>query len=121
MPERSTSSGVLAGQGGISGDLAGRLGGAQGEQLAGVVPFVDGLGDVDALVALQPDQLTTGPRCEDAGYLGLAHPCIALEQQRPVQHQGQEDRGGQPLVGEVAMVSQRVGDVLDGQVDGRAS
>ena len=36
---------------------AGRLGGAQVQQLAAVVPLVDAPGDVDALVALQADQL----------------------------------------------------------------
>ena len=65
--------------------LAADLGGAQVEQLAGVVPVVDGLGGVDALVALQADQLATGPRRQDLGHLGLADARLALEEQRPLQ------------------------------------
>ena len=65
-----------------AGRLAGGLGGAQVEQLAGVVPLVDGLGDVDALVALQADQLAAGPAGQHLGHLGLADAGLALEQQR---------------------------------------
>jgi hypothetical protein len=50
------------------------------EQLTGVVPFVDGLGNVDALVALQADQLAAGPAAENLGDLGLSHARLALEQ-----------------------------------------
>ena len=73
------------------------------EKLAGVVPLVDGLGDVDALVALQAQQLPAGPGRQHLGHLGLAHAGLALEQQRAVQGHGQEDRRRQPLVGQVAM------------------
>ena len=71
------------------------------EQLARVVPLVDGVGDVEALVALQTDQ----PRAERSGErlrrLGLADPRLALEQQRLLEAQGEEQRRRQPPLGQV--------------------
>ena len=78
--------------GAAAGRLAGRLGGAQVEQLAGVVPVVDGLGGVDALVALEPDQLAAGPGREHLGDLGLADAGLAFEQQWPLELEREEDR-----------------------------
>ena len=98
--------------------LGGDRRGPQVQQLAGVVPLVDGLGHVDALVALQAQQLAAGPRREDLGHLGLAHAGLALEQQRPVEDQGQEDRRGQALVGQVSLVGEGRGDVFDAQSGG---
>ena len=91
--------------------LAAGLGGAQVQELAGVVPVVDGLAGVDALVALQADQLAAGPPAEHLGDLGLADAGLALEQQRSLQRQRQEDAGGQPVVGQVAVRAERLGDV----------
>ena len=91
------------------------LGRPQVQELAGVVPLVDGLGHVDALVALQPQQLAARPGGQHLGHLGLAHPGLALEQQRAVQGQGQEDRRGQALVGQVAVGGEGAGDLLDGE------
>ncbi len=51
----------------------------------GVVPVVDRLGDVDALVALEPNQLAAGGCSQRLGELGLADARLAFEQQRPVQ------------------------------------
>ena len=42
--------------------------------MAGVVPVVDGLGDVDALVTLQPDQRSAQPGRQNLGDLRLADP-----------------------------------------------
>ena len=103
----------LQGVGRPPGRLAAGLGGAQVEQLAAVVPVVDGLGGVDALVALQADQLAAGPRGEDLGDLGLADAGLALEQQRPAQRDGQEHRRGQSVVGEVAVGGEGGGDLVD--------
>ena len=86
-----------------AGGLAAGLGGAEVEQLAGVVPLVHGLADVDALVALQADQLAAGPARQHLGHLGLPHAGLALEEQRSAQAQGEEDGGGQALVGQVAV------------------
>ncbi len=76
------------------------------QQLAGVIPLVHGLGDVEPLVALEPDQLAAGPRAEDLGHLRLADPRVTLEQQGPLHAQGQEDRRRQPLVGQVPVRSE---------------
>ena len=53
--------------------------------LAAVVPVVDGLRHVDALVALQADELAAGPAAEHLGDLGLADARLALQQQRPAE------------------------------------
>ena len=94
--------------------VTGRLGGSQVQELTGVVPLVDGLGDVDAVVALEPDELASGPRGERLGDLGLADARLAFEQQRPLQAEGEEDRGGESDVGEVAVVGECGLDVFDG-------
>ncbi len=49
------------------------------QQLAGVIPFVDRLGHVDALVALQPQQLRPRQRAR-LGDLGFAGPGFTLQQ-----------------------------------------
>ncbi len=99
---------VLQGLGGGARRPAGGLGGPQVQELAGVVPLVDGLGDVDALVALEADQLAAGPAGQDLGHLGLADAGLALEQQRALQRQGEEDRRGQAVVGQVVVRCERV-------------
>ncbi len=96
--------------GGAGGRLARGLGGAQVQQLAGVVPVVHGLGHVDALVALQPDQLTAGRDRQRLGQLGLADAGFALEQQRSVQRHRQEHRRRDPLVGQVSVPRECTGD-----------
>ena len=82
------------------------LGGADREDLAGVIPVVERLVDVDALVALQADQPRALRGRERLGDLRLADPGLALEQQRLLERDGQEDRGRQPPVGEVALAGQ---------------
>ena len=69
------------------------------EELAGVVPLVQGLARVDPLVALQPDQTAIEGSRQSLGYLRLAHPGLALEQQRLVQGEGQMDGHREPTVG----------------------
>ena len=58
------------------------LGGADGEQLALVVPVVDGVVEVDPLVALQTDQPRAAGVRERARHLRLADARLALQQQR---------------------------------------
>ena len=91
--------------------LAAGLGGAQVEQLAASSPSRRRPATLDALVALQADQLAAGPAAEHLGDLGLADAGLALEQQRAVQGQREEDRGGQAVVGEVAVQAERLRDV----------
>ena len=82
--------------------LAGRLGQPDGEQLARVVPLVQRLGGGDALVALQPDQRGVDRRGQGLGGLGLAHPWLALEQDRLPHPDGQEESGPELVAGQVA-------------------
>jgi hypothetical protein len=63
------------------------------QHLAGVVPLVQCLVGVDALVALQPDQLAAEHLGQNLGDLGLADTDLALEQDRAVQRQRDEQRG----------------------------
>jgi hypothetical protein len=81
------------------------FGGANVEELAGVVPLVDGLVDVYALVALQADERRLEDSGENFGDLGLADPRLAFQEQWPSELEGEEDRGGQPLVRQVIVLS----------------
>ncbi|CAB5011544.1 unannotated protein [freshwater metagenome] len=79
--------------------LARGLDGPKVQQLLAVVPLVNGLCDVDALVALQADQLAARPCREHLGHFGLADTGFTFEQQRPPQPQRQEDHRGESEVG----------------------
>jgi hypothetical protein len=77
------------------------------EQLARVVPLVERLGDVDALVALQPDQLTAGDERERSGELGLSRARLTLQEQRPRHRARRETRPSpEPLVSEVVLLEE---------------
>jgi hypothetical protein len=71
------------------------------QQLPAVVPVVHGLRHVDALVALQPDQLAARPAAEHLGHLRLADPGLTFEQERSLQRHGEEHRGRETVVGDV--------------------
>ena len=66
---------------------------------------------VDALVALEPDQARAHHPGERLGHLGLAHARLALEQQRLLQRGREVDGSGEAPVGEVALAGQSL---LDG-------
>ena len=85
----------------------------QVQQLARVVPLVDRLRGVDALVALEPHELAAGPARQHLRHLGLAHARFALEQQRAVQPHRQEDRGREPVVGQIVVLRERGAHVVD--------
>src|SRR5215204_274403 len=82
------------------------FGGPNVEELACVVPLVDGLVDVYALVALQADERRLEDAGENFGDLGLTDPSLAFEEQRPSELDGEEDRGGQPFVRQVIVLAQ---------------
>src|SRR5581483_6210461 len=86
--------------------------GPQVQQLAGPVPLVQGLADIDALPALQSQQARTGDGGQHLGHLGLAHTRLAFEEQRAGHGEGQEDRRGQALVGQVPVLAQGGPDVV---------
>ena len=81
--------------------LAAGVGHPDAQQLAGIVPFVQRLGRVDALVTLQPDEGRVEHGGQRLGGRGLADPRLTLEQQRLRQPGTQEHRRGQALVDEV--------------------
>ncbi len=69
--------------------------------LRGVVPLVDGRGDVQPLVALQPDQLAAERSGEHLGDLRLADPRLSFQQDGPTHLEGEEHDGRQRAVGDV--------------------
>ncbi len=62
-----------------------RLGEPDRHHLPGVVPLVEGVVDVEALITLQPDQLLPGDGGQDFGDLGLADTRLPLQEQRPTE------------------------------------
>jgi hypothetical protein len=83
------------------------------EQLARVVPLVDGVRDVEALVALETDQA----RAEDGGErlrgLGLPDAGLSLEEDGLLERQREVERGRQPPIGQVVRVAQAALEVVD--------
>ena len=91
---------------------------ADGEKLALIVPLVERVGGVDALVALQPDEIAPSERGDRLGGFRLADARRAFEQQRLAEPDREEDRGGEPLVGEIAHVGEAGGQRLRRGHDG---
>ena len=83
------------------------------EHLARIVPLVDRRVDVEALVALEPDEPGAERRREHLGELGLADAGLAFEQQRAPQLQGEEDRGRERAIGDVVAPAEILGQRLD--------
>ena len=80
------------------------LGEPDPDHLPRVVPFVDGGGDVEPLVALEPDEPPPEDPGEDPRDLGLPDPRLAFEEQRAAHPKGEEHRGGEaPLRDVVAL------------------
>ena len=90
---------------------AGLAAGLDPQQLLAVVPLVQRLGLVEALVALQANQLAAGGAGERLGQLGLADPRRALDQDRLAEPLGEEGDQRRGLVGEVAGLGQRLLDL----------
>jgi hypothetical protein len=78
------------------------------EHLARVVPLVEGGGDVEALVALQPDELGSPQPRQDLGDLGLPHAGVALDEEGLLQVLHEEQRRGDGVVGDVALAGHRL-------------
>src|SRR5207302_11108707 len=78
-----------------------------------VVPLVDGMCEVDALVALQPDQSSAQDLGHHLGRLGLPHAGLALDEQWLLQLEREEDRGRQSSIAYVAPLAQALLDGLD--------
>src|SRR5499427_10863473 len=100
---------VLLDRVGVLADSLARL---DGEQLALVIPLVEGGVLVEALVALQADQLGAVHARERLGDLGLADPGLALEQQRVLEEFHQPQRRGDVAVRHIAGGGEAVGDLV---------
>ena len=90
-----------AGEGSLVAVAAG-LGEADGHELAGVVPFIGGGGEIHAVVALQTHEAAAEPGGQDLGDFGLAGAGLALEEERAAHGERQVDGGGERLVCDVA-------------------
>jgi hypothetical protein len=88
--------------------------GLDAQQLLAVVPLVQRLGLVEALVALQAHELAAEVAREGLGELGLADPGRALDEHRLAEPGGEERDEGGGRAGEVAGLAQTVLDVGDG-------
>ena len=84
------------------------------EQLAGVVPLVGRVCEVDALVALEADQAGAEHVGHDLGRLGLADPGLPLDEERFAELERQVDRGCERPVADVAALGQLGEDLVDG-------
>ena len=89
----------------VPGFLVARL---DAQQLLLVVPFVEGLGLVDALVALQPQQPRSGDRGGRLGQLRLAHPGRPLDEERLAEPVRQQQGIGDVVIGQVAGTAEPV-------------
>src|SRR5450759_957327 len=83
------------------------------EQLARIVPLIDRVRQVDALVALEADEAGTQHVGHDLGRLGLADTGLAFDEQRFLELQRKEDRGRKASVTDVATLAQARLDVFD--------
>ena len=87
--------------------------GLDAQELLLVVPLVEGLGLVEALVALEADQAGAGDFGDALGKFGLAGTGRALDDDRLAEAVGQVDDAGDPLVGQVLGLGQHGADGRD--------
>jgi len=83
------------------------------QHLHRIIPFVDGRRDIEAFIALQPDQTTTQRLCQNLGDFGFAHPGVAFEEQRPLQLQGEEQDRRKRATGKIIMRFQHGDRLID--------
>ena len=102
-------------------DFAAALGDAHMQQLARMVPVVERLRRVDALIALQADRLAAEDLGQPVGDLGLADARRAFEQQRLAELERQVERRHQRLVGEIAGGRERRVELVVGQRGGHGA
>ena len=84
-----------------------RTDGTHFDHLARVVPFVGGLGDVQAFIALQPHQPPAEGAGQHLGDLGFADTGFALKKQRSAHAQRQKHRSGQTALGDIVGACQQ--------------
>src|SRR5581483_1183458 len=83
------------------------LGCAYVQELAGVVPLVHRVRDVEALVALQPDERRAERRRERLRGLGLPDSGLAFEEERLLEGEREVERRREPAVGQVQRPGER--------------
>ena len=88
--------------------------GLDAQQLLLVVPLVERLGLVEALVALQADEPGAGHLGHGLGQLGLAGAGRPLDEHRLAEPVGQEHHAGDAVVGQVGHVVQLLAHGGDG-------
>jgi len=88
--------------------------GLDAQELLAVVPLVQRLGLVEALVALQAHQPAVHVPRQRLGQLGLADPRGALDEDRLAELGGQEAHERRGLAGQVAGGAESAGEVVDG-------
>jgi hypothetical protein len=77
--------------------------------------------DVQTFIALQADEVSLKAGSNRAGERRLADARLSLEEERPLQPKGQEERNSQALVGDVVLRRQPLLQIGDGALeDGRA-
>jgi len=84
------------------------------EELLGVLPLVEGLALVQALVALEPDQRAARDVGQRLGQLRLADARRALDEHRPAHARRQVHDRGHPAARDVPRVPEPLLDLLDG-------
>src|SRR5262249_41087554 len=90
-----------------------RLLGAQSQELALIVPVVEGVVDVDSLVALEPHQGHVRGGGRRVGQPGLPAARRACAQRRPRDRERQGEKGGGPLVAQVSLAGEGVAQLVD--------
>src|SRR5437667_5465142 len=83
------------------------------QQLPRIVPLVDRVREVDALVALEADQPRAQHLGHDLGRLCLADACLTLDEEGLLQLEREKDGRRQGAVTDVAAFAQTLLDVLD--------
>ena len=94
--------------------LPAELGEPDPDHLPRVVPLVDGGGDVEPLVALEPDEPPPEDPGEDPRDLRLPDPRLAFEEQRTAHPEGEEHRGGEAPLRDVVALGEPGCRLVDG-------
>jgi len=83
------------------------------QELARVVPLVDGVRDVETLVALEPDQARVESRGEGLRGLGLADASLTFEEHRLLEREPEEQRRREATIGQVVRPAERSLELVD--------
>ncbi len=101
LQQRAAEQVLLAEYPGLRGVFAACLLQTDIHNLPGVVPFVNGVMHIQALVTLQTDESRPQYIRHHFSDLGFSDAGLALEKKRAAQLMGQENRGRQPSVGDI--------------------